>query len=163
MFGQFRRLAISVFDLGSWSAGAESRLNDHRNRLDALEREAGQAKSDAFQLRNVLSNKEAARRPFGHTTAEVTPYDTFADIARKMKASEQADTPPRLTVHEIAERWGVKSLDVVNAVMRKFVGPAPFGSSTWSLISVEAVERKMLMPGAVMRFVDEGGLEAAGD
>ncbi len=73
------------------------------------------------------------------------------------------DKPERLTVHEIAERWGVSWLDTVNAVMRQKVGPAPFSGDTWSLISVETAERKLLMPGAVMRFVDEGGLEADDD
>lgn len=78
----------------------------------------------------------------------------------RLCAIEIEQKPPvTLSIPEIARRWGVTSLDAVRSVMdgmaddvmhRMFYGQL----DSFPLTQVEAVERRLLMPDAVARFID---------
>lgn len=93
-------------------------------------------------------------------TYDKSELEGLRDMRDKMAANEAKSAASSLSVSGIAARWGVDSLDAVRAVMQKKAG---YIRDIWPLEDVEAVERKMLMPGAVMRFVGEGGLEDGDD
>jgi hypothetical protein len=71
----------------------------------------------------------------------------------------QKPAPITLTIPEIARRWGVTSLDAVKAVMdannESLMHQLFYGTlDVYTIPEVEAVERRLLMPDAVARFID---------
>lgn len=75
-----------------------------------------------------------------------------------LEGSAIEELPRYLSIPEIAHRWGVESLDAVRAVMDQLDEPQREVRS-WSYLDsyelerVERVERLLIMPGAVDRYL----------
>lgn len=91
----------------------------------------------------------------GFVVVSVIEYVAYWSLETRVGSLERVEDERLLTVSQVAQRWGITSLDAVESIMQAkgyFFSLQDNGG--YSLGAVERVERRLLMPDAVARFID---------